>query len=249
MGRLLEKAVIALVFVGTVFVSCVSCVSSLPKKQIEAVEAVVAVERQVPPPGKLWPSVALLHVEEKKPGYATLATGWAIDADHLITAGHFCEGIMDNIKLDRVHPGVLITGSDSFGGDIDMGKAVIIAYKNDKMDDICILFKKDHGLIPLPVLGDLSLVETEDQVTISGAPRGMFPIRIDGRIWVVNPDLLLLALQIAPGNSGSPVIWNGKVIGMVIAVLPVPGVNTGIAVRSDKLLEFYQTNKLGKKAK
>jgi V8-like Glu-specific endopeptidase len=173
------------------------------------------------------------------------ATGWAVDKNHLITAGHFCESIKKGQKEKKLNKKILVTGSAIDGSTYKVGTATIVAQSEDH--DLCLLKSLNHGLTILPILGNMDLVQTEDPITTIGAPVSYFPVRRFGTvISTLSPDfawknMLFLNIDIQPGSSGSPVIWNGFVIG-VIAMLPFNLHNSALAVRGDHLLEFVNKN-------
>ena len=188
---------------------------------------------------KLWPSIAMVVMVPIGNNPAWFGSAWAIEKDYLITAGHLCESVHEGVKLQKSKPGLSVIGSDNLGADVPIGTAEILGWVNNNFDDMCVLKLRKHGLKPLIVADDLTPVQTEDRVSINGAPRGAFPIRHDGYVWVVNPRALLLAITVRPGYSGAPVLWHDRVIGMVIAK-PNGDVETGIAARSDLILKFFR---------
>lgn len=198
---------------------------------------------EIPAAPKLFPSVARVSTipTSREDARVTIATAWAIDSNHLITAGHFCESASELKTLGHADELVLLTGVDLRGRPVINFPGKIKAWVNSKMSDMCIIESPGHPLLPLEVEEDLSLVQAEDPIITLGAPRGYFMIRRDGYIWAVADDGIMLAIEVQSGNSGGPIIWQGKVIGMI--VLSIPGLNeTGIAVRSDNLMRFVREN-------
>jgi V8-like Glu-specific endopeptidase len=166
-----------------------------------------------------------------------LATAWAIDKDHLMTAGHFCSNAADMQTLGKAKKELRLDQVDSQGAPYNSFGAKIVAWVNKGMDDMCILKSPNHGLPVLEIEPDLDLVQTEDPIIVVGSPRGFFPLRRDGYVGSVAEDGVVLSVEIQPGNSGGPVVWQGKVIGMII--LSMGDLHeAGVAVRSDKLLPF-----------
>src|SRR5688572_15847717 len=121
MGPILSKWFTCIGLLTLSFVSCLSCIPAAYTRMV------VAEQRAVASPTKLWPSIALVKARPKE-DRGSLATAWAIDPNHLITAGHFCEGVVDNIKLGKANAGVDLIGSDRSGGDVELGTAIIIAW-------------------------------------------------------------------------------------------------------------------------
>lgn len=222
--------------VAAIGVTLASCVSCLPRTTNYNRTVIIDRDQEGI---KLFPSVARLVTVPKKKGGLYIATGWAVDKDHIMTAGHFCEKATDMMKLKKIKRRIGIEVVNHIGRPIALLPGRIVSYVNEEHVDMCIIKSDDHGLAPLPIASTLFDVETEDKIFIMGAPKGKFPIRRDGYVWAIPDDALLVAVEIQPGNSGGPVIWRGEVIGMVIAVL-LDTNECGIAVRSDTLLEFIQ---------
>jgi len=141
--------------------------------------------------------------------------------------------------------------ADRHGEIVDYAEATIVANaeKNKKAPhDMCLIKSEDHGLPPLELHGDMSVVEVEDPIVVIGAPSGYFPVRRDGFIISMTSqdpphltprELMFLAVNIEPGSSGCPVIWNGKVIGIVVRYLYDHNLKDGaLATRGDHVVEF-----------
>lgn len=223
------------VFVSTV-TSCISCTPVSTRRTIVV---------EIPASPKLFPSVArvaTIPTSLENPR-VTVATAWAIDKDHLMTAGHFCESAHELKTLGYADDILWLTGVDVQGKPTINFPGKVKAWVNKDMNDMCIIESFGHPLLPLELETDLSLVQAEDPIITLGAPRGYFMIRRDGYVWAVVEDGIMLAIEVQSGNSGGPIIWQGKVIGMI--VLSIPGLNeTGIAVRSDNLKRFLDEHLL-----
>lgn len=179
----------------------------------------------------------------------TYATGFAVDGHHIITAGHFCEDWPALVRAGLVEAQVGVTGARYDGTHYDVGKADIVAFSS-KSPDMCLLRLENHGLIPIPLAPDTKLVQTEDKVTFVGAPGTYFPVKrtgfvisteVDSRFPDEWRDGLFLALDVQPGSSGGPVIWDGKVIGVVI-VFTSRLHNGAIAEKVERVHEFLERN-------
>lgn len=177
------------------------------------------------------------------------ATGFAIDKNHIITAGHFCEDWPALVKAGLIEVQIGITGARHDGTHYDVGKANIVAFSS-RSPDICLLRLEDHGLIPIPLALDTKLVQTEDKILLVSAPGTYFPVKrigfvistkVDHRFPEEWWDSLFLALDVQPGSSGGPVIWNGKVIGVVV-VFTSRLHNGAIAEKVERVHEFLERN-------
>lgn len=185
----------------------------------------------------------------KKPdadGGINQATGFAVTSTHIVTAGHFCESIKEGIDAGRLTKKIRMEGANYDGTHYDIGTAEIVAISDDH--DLCLLkADEEHLLDILPILGNMDILETEDVVTVIGAPKTYFPVRRTGFIISIDSprfhwkDMLFLGIDIQKGSSGSPVLWNGFVVG-VIAILPYDLHDAALAVRGDHLLEFLEEN-------
>jgi S1-C subfamily serine protease len=83
--------------------------------------------------------------------------------------------------------------------------------------DICILKSKNHGMKPL-IFASNDILQTGDQVFVVGSPRLVPYVHDTGTIISIkNDDHILLNLEVDPGSSGSPVLRNGKIVGMVVS--------------------------------
>ena len=106
--KLIEYFLSLCIIFTLVFASCVSCLpqtrrllhisEDFPSKYYQSVSIVIAIPTPMAPPG-LGPS----------------ATAWAFDEDHLMTAGHFCEGVTSLSKDGFVKSGVILIPVNSAG--------------------------------------------------------------------------------------------------------------------------------------
>lgn len=216
-------------------VSCVACVTQVKRVLIM-------------PPGSETPdqyhgSIARLYLQPGPKGnFPYQATAFAISDDYMLTAGHYCNRLQEQAKLGLVSKKIKVEGADRNGELYFVGTAIIVA--NHKKHDMCIIKSENHGLIPLKLFGDMSIIETEDKVTTIGAPRGFFPVRREGHIISKKYGfckLILIALNVDPGSSGSPVIWNGRVIGIVVRHFhPIIFKDGALATRGDHIVKFVE---------
>ena len=210
--------------------SCVSC-SRIPNKINNLLES------------KYYKSVALLQSTPGAKGYAGgSATGFAIDEDHIASAGHFCTTIKELLKKEEAGNKIMVVRSSKKGLPLTPILGDITAIHSTK--DICIIRSPEHGMEPLLLADSVDSLNTEDNITVIGAPRGFFPIRREGRIisslayrFHQFSDMLFIAVNIEAGNSGSPVIKDGEVFGMVV-IQPSFIHETALAVPVDEIREF-----------
>ena len=189
---------------------------------------------------KYYESVLVVEVQPGTEGHNTsLATAFVIDADHLMTAGHFCEDVDDFSKINKGSKNIEVTAADYKGMKYITGEATVLAYINKGHADMCILEMKDHKMEPLEITKFIDIVETADPVTMVGAPGGQYPIRRDGYVWAITPTYVLVAIEAQGGSSGSPVMWDGEVIGMLVE--KAGGVQSAaLAIKADDLRAFIE---------
>lgn len=240
MRKLLSILLLFFIF-AFIFMSCIGCMSKI-KNPLVTYTYQSSIFHD-----NLYRSVAILYTRPGNKGHiGRAATAWAYDNDHLITSGHFCKGIQKAQQKDMSDQWINFIRSTYQGakGKKDKAKILAVSY----LFDACVLSAPNHGLIPIPILDDLDVIETGDLITIAGAPKTYFPIQRDGRIINLNAyqfgplskHYIFLAVKVQKGNSGSPVVWNGWCIGM-INLLPNHPDDTALALRSDYLLNFIKT--------
>lgn len=204
----MKKIILALMFF------CLACASTVPKQKI--VVGNISIK-------KYHTSVGRIFVKNKD-GSELLGTAFAIDDEHLITAGHVCLGFVKaqfsgmsdgNIYLEK-----MINDKKVEIGGIEIVRADI------GMFDLCELKKRDHGLLPLNIVKNYKEIKYLDDVWAYGSIQGNFPTPTGG--YVINADSrdhspiyesrLLISSAISHGNSGGPVMNNrGEVIGVISA--------------------------------
>ena len=222
---------------------CCSCVtiSCFSKKEYNIKDAYVSVGR-----------LSVISNDKKN---IISATGFAIDYQHVVSAGHFCISVFEsNVK-------------GTFPEKIDISiihhNSVLILYEQleieeiDEKLDICIL-RGDHRLIPL-AFGNFDKIEIGDKISVLGAPLFMFPVLSEG--WIIEPrfdmgnekekrEMLFVDVHVSQGTSGSPVLnERGEVIGMVIMqIVSSPALSAdspfAIAQRGDIIQNWISKIKL-----
>lgn len=192
-------------------------------------------------------SVARVSVDTKD-GQGTLSgSAWAVDDNHLITAGHVCDGIVglqvqgvlsDDIQLTYYKDHNFTTAV--------LHNAVIDAI--DSKNDICVLGYDNHGLKPFQFSKQGPRVT--DVVYIVGAPHGVFAAVAPGEVMSLDetfgpemPNKIVVTAPAAPGNSGSVIVNDkGEVIGMLVAGAGEFD-HLSIATSLEKIVKFYYENK------
>lgn len=225
-----EKLIIWLSVCLFVIPACVSCTTHLQNKvrpafQHEQFHDSVAILLTIVPDDSSY--------ESRK-----VATAFAIDEEHLLTAGHFCDVIEDLLAKGHASDVIEVSRADQYGNYKSTSEGFIMSISNDH--DVCLIYSAGHGLVPLPLVRDISIVEVEDPITIIGAPSGYFPVRREGRV-ITNDyrNRFLLAVGVQGGSSGSPVLWHGQVIGLISETSGTL-IDGAIAVRSDHIDDFLR---------
>jgi S1-C subfamily serine protease len=154
-------------------------------------------------------------------GDQTMAgTVFAIDKNHLISAGHVCNTIQ---TLQALGGGEIIVEYFSHDFDLERTTGFKISKINDA-DDLCLISGK-HSLTPVKLSKDYSTVRVGNKVILSSSPLGVLGAIQYGQVirrwtnkdWLM-PGKLLISAASAPGSSGGPVLNDrGEVIGVLIA--------------------------------
>lgn len=166
-------------------------------------------------------SVVKILVRDKKGIEFLSGTGFAIDKDKIMTAGHVCDGIIKFQKAKKITKKIYMDFYATDGETI-LETSGLKILSIDKQYDICIMQKKLHGLVPIKFIQDYSSIKLHSVVYIVGAPLGVFATAYQGLV-VIKDDgsdmhYLIVDAASAPGNSGSPVFdENGEVIGIFVA--------------------------------
>jgi hypothetical protein len=244
---MIKKGVFASIVVGLFLViSCVCCSQISDKVNTTTIwtggKDATTLEEE-----KYHDSVVIVESTPGTLGYVPkLATGFALDADHILTVGHFCLDVAWEQKLYKAGKYIRTIAADNRGLPKTPFYSEMVAF--DEKTDICLLFSRGHGITPLALADTITTITAEDRITVIGAPLGYFPIRRDGRVistlaYRFKPynNMLFLAVNIQKGSSGSPVIMGGAVIGM-IAVVPFYLDETALAVPIDSIREFLDKN-------
>jgi len=174
--------------------------------------------------GNAYRAVTLLTIKSPSGGGVS-ATGFAYDKDRILTAGHFCISALE-IQIFESHTNdIQMTHYDD--------EFKLVTQKNieidsmSKIQDICILKKKNHGLWSLPINKNYVGLKIREEVTIVGFPLGTAMGEFQGRIMSLfykghGPrsvkGKLVVSSASTGGISGSPIILDrtGEVIGMLV---------------------------------
>ncbi len=168
--------------------------------------------------------VVRLFAQEVAGNEGIAASGFPINREMILTAGHFCAGVEEgkgkisqNIKVSYVNVNDEIATLE--------GGQIVKYVFNDSLD-LCLIKVPRHGLVPLKI-AHYEKVRIGQKVTIIGAPLGLiFPNITEGYVTqkysegfgspILNGKLLTSA-PVFGGNSGGPVFNEaGEVIGVLV---------------------------------
>lgn len=214
-----------------VFLSACACLEKKTENYIDSKDMYASVVK-----------ISLVSVVDNTP--VPMGTGFAIDEDLIMSAGHICVTAYENfvkgttkekLSITVVHNKILLTIQETLE---------IIAI--DEGVDACIL-RGEHGLIPLK-FADFSTVLIGDKIAVLGSPLGYFPTKTIGYVTLpkyalsTTKERLLVSATISPGNSGSPTFdSHGEVIGMIIKAAGFPfNTQLALAQRSDILYRWWR---------
>jgi len=177
-------------------------------------------------------------------------TAFAIDRDHLLTAAHVCLAALEIQIFMTRQKSLVLTQHNNKGFSIALYGAEVEDISST--DDICILRRPNHGLLPVTISSDYGSVRSRDPVTIIGAPSGISVGEFYGK--VMNPklrnkldgmlrDRLIITAPATGGVSGSPVFnKKGHVIGILVAG-HMTFDHLSICVNGDAILKFLKESK------
>lgn len=198
-----------LVLLAVLLSSCVTNIYTKPPKNFEPLE---------------YRSVAILYIQDTS-NNAVLATGFAYDENHIITAGHFCISALKIQIFDSHKQSIMMRYYNHKMKVKDKG--ILVVKELSDTEDICVLEKENHGLLPLMLIDDYNKIKIGDAVSIVGSPSGTAMGKFYGNVMstvyngfgpnIIKNKLLVNAASTS-GISGSPIIHSetGKVIGMVV---------------------------------
>lgn len=205
-------------------------------------QTVILVSNQ-PPPYFYLDATGIIFASPGKGGRTGVTgTVFAISKDFLLTAGHVCEQY-DNFKKKKMVGNTVVGTTGGHGNPEQMIVVNIIKYS--LRPDLCLLRSNDHGMSTLKVSNQYKSVRSGNPVIVPGAPSGYFPVTRDGRVSSTaapahggpSRKRLLIDVFAEEGSSGSPVIWNREVIGLLMSV-PTKPKNSALAVTAPTILNF-----------
>lgn len=156
-----------------------------------------------------------VKIKHKIKEVGIVASGFAIDKDHILTVAHFC--IPAKKIVEKNKSSVSMIYLNMFEG-LSKQDDVKILF-SDPILDLCLLEKKGHGL-PVSQLAEQSEILRGEKVMVVGSPDGVFPIETEGKVALIPIlDRIIISAPVWHGNSGGPVFdETGRVIGVVMAM-------------------------------
>lgn len=191
-------------------------------------------------------SVGMLYINGIDGKPATAATAFSVSKDRLVTAGHFCIGVIELTKVGLIEDEIYMQHYRGLKS-ITTQKGLKIEAV-DEENDLCTLTKPSHGLPPLDLADDES-VGVRDEIHILGSPLGIFLIETVGKVASKDAgtisdklkDLLVLSCQAMSGNSGGPVLdRHGRVVGVLVQGIP-SYTQVSFATKASKVAKLIKT--------
>lgn len=184
--------------------------------------------------------VVKLQIEASVKDVTVIASGFAVDNNHVVTAGHFCSETMDGslagVPIDNISLGYIGVNEKIYFID------GLVIKKIDKRTDLCLLEKKGgHGITPV-ILNDSYEYQIGRYVYAVGAPLGWFPVETFGKIigGGEHGHEFASSVSAAYGNSGCPVFdENNHVVGMIVKVAQRYN-HISISVKASAIKKFLQ---------
>jgi S1-C subfamily serine protease len=192
-------------------------------------------------------SVTKLRMGYTDTPFAWVAAGFAVNKKDIVTAGHYCNNILKGVDKGDLDGNLELIVVNRNGEVVILDGAEIIAF--DDESDLCVVRREKHGLVPLGIMEKFRQnVKIGDEVITIGSPLGYFPVETKGKIVSLKrehkPLTSVISTQVAPGNSGGPVInEDGLVVGIVSAVNLLYDRIT-IMVPANVLRKFLRENKI-----
>jgi len=169
-------------------------------------------------------STVLLYVDDPDGG-KIVASGFAYDENHIMTAGHFCVSALE-IQIFKSHKEDI--RMKYYDEDMDIKTRYHLEIEEmSRVEDLCTLRLVGHDLPPLKIIDDYDTVKIRDNVTIIGAPSGVAIGEFYGNVMALDYDgfgpkeiqnMLVVSAPATGGVSGSPIILDktGEVIGVLV---------------------------------
>lgn len=239
MAKLSEKLERIIFFLCGLIILTTVGLSALPKAQ--------HIADLHPEPIKYYKYVGMVvGADSKESIFGISGTAFAVDSDHLITAGHVCTEGLKLIEAKEIQEKLLLVKVDDFG--LPLNPIPVDIKAIDKISDLCLLYSKNHKLLSLDLAPNISFVNAEDPIVIPGAPRSIFPVIRRGEIVSIEAyrvssqeNKIFISALIQGGMSGAPVIWYDRVIGVTIISIrerTYLGVATSVVELHDFLYKY-----------
>jgi len=202
-----------LAFVALFLFSCTLVVNTdQTKEKVQAFDSSI-----------IYKSIFLMKVQKKTDDKVIgICSGFAVSEDLLITAGHcgiaYYELLGEGIITDKIFIEYYAPDGEKT---VTLGGVSLKAI--DSFNDITILRKKGHGLVPLKIATDTP--KPHDKVWVVGSPLTFFATSYAGEVIKSHYDMnalykdkIIVSAFAAGGNSGSCVVNDkGEVVGILIA--------------------------------
>lgn len=194
---------------------------------------------------ELYKQTVMIRSESMTGEEEYVASGFALDNERIVTAGHLCISIWhEQVKgLTKEELNVYYVNNNKEVAKMTGAKIEAM----DEKRDICVLHFPKHGIVPLAI-AVRNEVKIDDRILMSGSPLGFFPYTAKGRVIAsVSKDFgdsdlndrLVVNVPGAGGVSGGPIInGDGRVIGIVMAKAPFDHVL--FAVRAKTIMDFLR---------
>lgn len=140
-------------------------------------------------------------------------TAFALTENLLMTAGHICVSV-EKLRDPEIEPVFLLTRYDNRGVQYRMGFATIAHI--DNAYDVCILNAPLHPFKPLEFTDAYEELRVGTLAYITGFPYGFLAVD-EYRLTAITQEYMWGHGFVYPGHSGSPILVDGKIIGLVSA--------------------------------
>lgn len=139
-------------------------------------------------------------------------SSFAIHKEYLMTAGHVCKHAQERAGTEDIELGVF--KYDEKGAIADLTVATV-AYI-DEVYDVCVLYAPYHTFMILPISQSYDTLRVGMHTSVIGFPKAKLEVS-DQHITLVEEERLMLNGMAYGGHSGSAVIYNGEIIGLLYA--------------------------------
>jgi S1-C subfamily serine protease len=200
-------------------------------------------------PADYLKSVAELKVRQvEDPTSGVLATGFAVDKDHILTSAHFCIPAIEASVMGILEESVdviFLNNNDQLVRYID-GEIVAV----DEPTDLCLIKRKKHGLVPMKIFDSYEDLRVGERVFTIGSPGDFFPTITEGRVVSLHSMIsipflrgsLVTSIVAFHGNSGGPIFnSDGEVVGIMKAMF-TPHRHITFGSTADEILKFLEEN-------